>query len=504
MNQRFIPVKIYNTLTRKKEALQTRIPGEVKFYSCGPTTYDFLHIGNARALVVGDLISRILRQLGYRVTFVRNFTDVDDKIIQRAQENGVDPQQHADRFIQECLFDMKELNMEEPEYRPQVTQTMPEIIAMVEQLLANGTAYEVKGEVLFHVPSYGDYGMLSKMDFEGIQHGRRVEVEAHKRHPADFVLWKPAKEKEPAWSSPWGPGRPGWHIECSAMAKKFLGDTIDLHHGGVDLIFPHHENERAQSVMANGQDFCAHWCHNEFLNFGLEKMSKSLGNVVTIRDFVEQYSGLVLRMITIMTHYRSKIEWTPQLVSQAVDEVEKIHEFIKEWQQFVAQEKRQTAAEMPSAEVSAWQQFLKDIQHQFLEELSQDFNTPGALAQVHTLIKKIRRDMTGKTQNYGVHSSLLDEIERTIKIFDLSLGLLHADPVGFLDILQQKKKMRLQQNSPHVELAADDIIQKLVQERTLMKDQKNWQRADEIRRELKDKKVILQDHPDGTTTWKYE
>jgi cysteinyl-tRNA synthetase len=312
-------LKIHNNLTRKKEVFKPIEDGKVKFYSCGPTTYDFLHIGNARALVVGDLFHRVLKSFGYDVTFVRNYTDVDDKIIDRAKELHRDPIEHAALFVKECESDMNSLGMMPATHTPKVSETMPEIIKMIEDIIKNGKAYVVDGEVFFNVPAFPTYGKLSKKDLDSLQHGIRVEVDNRKKHPSDFVLWKPAKSGEPAWDSPWGKGRPGWHIECSAMAKKFLGNTLDLHHGGVDLMFPHHENEIAQSEAANNCPFCNNWAHNEFLNFGSEKMSKSLGNVIKIRDFVQKYGGQVLRHILLSVHYRARLEWTDEVLNRALD-----------------------------------------------------------------------------------------------------------------------------------------------------------------------------------------
>ncbi|MFP5387165.1 MAG: cysteine--tRNA ligase [Bacteriovoracia bacterium] len=469
-------LKIHNNLTRKKETLKTVEPGKVKFYSCGPTTYDFLHIGNARALVVGDLFNRVLKTFGYDVTFVRNYTDVDDKIIDRARELKRDPIEHASLFVKECEQDMKSLNMKPADHTPKVSETMPEIIQMIQDIIKNGKAYEVEGEVFFNVPAFPAYGKLSKKDLESLQHGIRVEVDSRKKHPSDFVLWKPAKAGEPAWDSPWGKGRPGWHIECSAMAKKFLGKTLDLHHGGVDLMFPHHENEIAQSEAANNCPFCNNWAHNEFLNFGTEKMSKSLGNVIKIRDFVEKYGGQVLRHILLSVHYRARLEWTDEVLNRALDEVKKIHEFALEAKSYEAK------GSYSSPEISGAVEKMKD-------ELANDFNSAGAMGHFFSFLKNARahRDELSTESLKGLHE--------TLNFVQEAMGLVHEKPE---EVLHALKKHEQDVSSTGVDEA---WIEGLIAERKEAKAAKNWARADEIRKEIASKNIILKDNPDGTTTW---
>jgi cysteinyl-tRNA synthetase len=469
-------LRIFNNLSRKKEVFLPIEPGKVKFYSCGPTTYDFLHIGNARALVVGDLFNRVLKSFGYDVTFVRNYTDVDDKIIDRARELGRDPIEHAALFVKECEKDMDSLGMLPATFTPKVSETIPEIISMIQDIINNGKAYVVQGEVFFNVPSFVQYGKLSKKDLESLQHGIRVEVDGRKRHPSDFVLWKPAKPGEPFWDSPWGQGRPGWHIECSAMAKKFLGKTLDLHHGGVDLMFPHHENEIAQSEAANNCPFCNNWAHNEFLNFGSEKMSKSLGNVIKIRDFVEKYGGQVLRHILLSVHYRARLEWTDEVLHRALDEVKKIHEFALEVNSY------ESKGNFSSAEISSCIEKMK-------EELSNDFNSAGAMGNFFSFIKNTR------SQRNQLSPETLVQVRSTINFVRDALGLVHQDPEKVLD--------KLKKHSQDIsESGVDSVwIEALINERKLAKAAKNWARADEIRQEIASKNIILKDHPDGTTTW---
>jgi cysteinyl-tRNA synthetase len=470
-------LKIHNNLTRKKEVFKTIESGKVKFYSCGPTTYDFAHVGNGRSFVVADLFHRVLKAAGFEVNFVRNYTDVDDKIINRANELGRDPIEHAALFVRECEKDMNSLGMLSPTHTPKVSESMNEIIQMISDIIKNGFAYVVDGEVFYDVVKYSSYGKLSKKDLESLQHGIRVEVDSKKHHPSDFVLWKPAKAGEPSWESPWGKGRPGWHIECSAMAKKFLGPTLDLHHGGVDLIFPHHENEIAQSEAANGCPFCHSWAHNEFLNFGTEKMSKSLGNVIKIRDFVEKYHGQVLRHIYLSVHYRARLEWSEEVIQRSLDEVKRIHEFVLE----VADYKENPEAQ----EDSDIQGFLTQIK----EELFNDFNAAGAMGYFFSFIRHVRHKKDFLSKNS------LTQVHQIISFVQNTLGLVSHNPQ---EVLNKLKK--LEQDTSNLNVDAS-WIESLIEERKRAKIEKNWARADEIRKELVGQKILLKDHPDGTTSW---
>jgi cysteinyl-tRNA synthetase len=469
-------IKVHNNLSRKKEIFSPIEPGKVKYYSCGPTTYDFLHIGNARALVVGDLFHRVLSSFGYTVNFVRNYTDVDDKIIDRARELHRDPIEHAAIFVKECERDMNSLNMIPATHTPKVSETMPEIIQMIKDIIANGKGYVVEGEVFFNVPMANDYGKLSKKDLDGLVAGQRVEVDKRKKHPSDFVLWKPAKSGEPSWDSPWGKGRPGWHIECSAMAKKFLGNTIDLHHGGVDLMFPHHENEIAQSEAANNCPFCHNWVHNEFLNFGQEKMSKSLGNVIKIRDFVEKYGGQVLRHILLSVHYRARLEWSEEVLNRALDEVKKIHEFAVDLESYKA------SGKFSASEIS-------NCVEKMQEELANDFNSAGAMGHFFSFMRFT------KAHKDELSSESLASAKETIQFVKDALGLINGNPSGVLALLNKNAQ---DTSSTGVNAA---WIEALIEERKTAKISKNWARADEIRKEMAAKNIILKDNPDGTTSW---
>lgn len=479
---------IYNGLTRKKEKFLPQDKSIVKFYSCGPTTYDFLHVGNARALVVGDLIYRILLAEGFKVDFVRNFTDVDDKIIERAAKEGVDPLVHSKRFIDECLKDMTSLNLLTPTFSPKVSETMNEIIQMIEVLISKGHAYVVEGEVLFNVPTFKDYGKLSRKNLEELQHGIRVDIDDKKKYPGDFVLWKPAKEEEPAWKSPWGPGRPGWHIECSAMAKKFLGDHIDLHHGGIDLMFPHHENEIAQSECANGCTFSNNWCHNEFLNFGSEKMSKSLGNVITIRKFVESYGGEVLRHLLSSVHYRSKMEWSEGVIERAISDIERIHLFLVELNKL----------KISNKESIEHIDEVKKVREHILKELGNDFNVPGALAELFSLIRIINREYIA-TSPEGIGQKLKDSLLDLFSLMGKSTGLVYENAQEILDKIGKAKKF-----ISGADKLSDDKISGLIEERKQARISKNFKRSDEIRNILQEAGVEIKDNPDGTTTWTYK
>ncbi len=477
-------VRIHNNLTGKKDLLQTQKTGVVHFYSCGPTTYDFAHVGNARAFVVGDLIHRCLKVLGYQVVFVRNFTDVDDKIIKAANEKKISAKEHADLFVKECLQDMNELKMLAPDHMPRVSECMPEIIEMIQKIIENGAGYKVDGEVFFHVPTKSDYGKLSKKDLQSLEHGKRVEVDQRKKHPADFVLWKPAKDGEPAWESPWGSGRPGWHIECSAMAKKYLGASIDLHHGGVDLMFPHHENEIAQSEAANQCSFCQQWVHNEFLNFGSEKMSKSLGNVLTIRQFTEKYSGLILRMILISVHYRAKLDWSEEIIAKAVNDLQRIHTFTQELNDFLAKSISVNGKDFTPQ--------LKNYREKMLDFLASDFNSAGFLAEYFSLIRFVRREVL--VGDVSVQSGeMLNELQQLLSD---ALGVLEEPR----EVLEKLAQLGRTQDSSLQEIE-DKEIEKLLLQRAEAKKNKDYSKADEIRKHLSDQGVQVKDKPDGSWTW---
>jgi cysteinyl-tRNA synthetase len=477
-------IKLYNNLTRSKEVFKPLVPGNLKFYGCGPTTYDFFHVGNARAFITADLFHRVFKAFGYKVTYVRNYTDVDDKIIERARELKTDAITYSSKFVNECEVDMKSLGMLPATFTPKVSESMPEIIAMIETLIKKDYAYIVDGEVLYNVPKFSEYGKLSKVQLDSLQHGIRVEVDGHKKHPSDFVLWKPAKAGEPSWNSPWGLGRPGWHIECSAMAKKFLGETIDLHSGAVDLLFPHHENEIAQSEAANGCLFCQHWVHNEFLNFGHEKMSKSLGNVVTARKFVETFSGEILRQIVISVHYRSKLDWTEEAINKAIVEVIRIHEF------YLSLENTQATSVDNSEETKKNILNLENLKN----ELANDFNVPGAMGILFGVIKDFNRLV-----KLGVSKEYLDSVYSIVNFMKLATGIIHDNPKQILERTNIARR-----NLSGTTDSNEDEISFLIKERNEARSTKNWARSDEIRNRLNELGVVVKDNPDGTVTWNYK
>ena len=477
-------IKVFNNLSRSKEAFKPIQPGKVGFYSCGPTTYDFVHVGNGRAFVVGDLIHRIFLALDYKVTYVRNFTDVDDKIIERANELKVGALEHAQKYVDEVLTDMDSLGMLPATHTPKVSDTMPEIIEMVKTLIEKGYAYEVEGEILYSVPKFKEYGKLSKINLESLQHGIRVEVDGKKQHPSDFVLWKPAKPGEPSWDSPWGKGRPGWHIECSAMSKKFLGDSFDMHHGGIDLMFPHHENEIAQSEAANGCQFSGCWVHNEFLNFGSEKMSKSLGNVVTIRKFVQEFGGEILRHMLASVHYRSKMDWSDDVIKRALDEVERLHVF---------------ALEVSNMKVGEHESGLSELEAclpKMRDELANDFNVPTAQLAFYSFMKTVNREYQGKQPS----AKVLKIIKETIEFFTLATGLIHQDASAVLEKVNAAKG-KLSGKAGSLDDAA---IEQLIKDRGEARANKDWATADKIRDQFKAAGIVLKDNPDGSVSWSYE
>ena len=324
MYRKVLEMKLYNTMTRKKEKFEPITPGEVKMYSCGPTVYNFFHIGNARPFIIFDILRRYLEYRGYKVTFVQNFTDVDDKIIKRAKDENTTEKEVSDRFIQEYFRDAEALNIRKADYHPRVTEHIDEIIDIIKRLEANGFTYTVDGDVYYDTSKFVEYGKLSKQNLNELEAGARIDVNEVKRNPFDFVLWKGQKPGEPAWESPWGMGRPGWHIECSAMSMMYLGETIDIHSGGQDLIFPHHENEIAQSEGATGKPFARYWLHNAFLNINNEKMSKSLNNFFTVRDIEEKFDLEVFRLFMISAHYRSPLNFSAELLEQAKSALEQV------------------------------------------------------------------------------------------------------------------------------------------------------------------------------------
>ncbi|MGK5088615.1 cysteine--tRNA ligase [Bdellovibrionota bacterium FG-2] len=486
---------VTNSISRRKERLETRVPGKLTMYSCGPTVYGFIHIGNLRALLTADMFFRVFKRAGYDVTYVRNYTDVDDKIIKRANEEGISSEEVARKYTLEVEKDCQTVGVLEPTHKTTVTTHIAEIITMVERIIAAGKAYVVDGEVLFSIADFPGYGKLSGKNIEDLVAGARVEVRDMKRNPLDFSLWKPAKPDEPSWDSPWGKGRPGWHIECSAMSSKWLGDQIDVHHGGEDLIFPHHENEIAQSEAASGKaPFVKYWLHHVFVNMAKEKMSKSLGNVLTARDFLNTYSGEFARYLLLSVHYRSIIEFGEEAVDQTLNSLQRIYE--------AKQKACEVAARPALVEAPEWAAFRvtcaktrKDMGDAF----AHDFNTPGAMAAVFVLIREFNRICATGAQGGNEAARLLTEILE--EDLDGVLGVGQRPPEDALKDLQRIRGARQTAVSGAAAVSKDEI-DALIAERLAARKTKNFARSDEIRKDLQARGVILKDGPGGTT-WEY-
>jgi len=455
-------LQLYNTFSGKKEPFKPLVEDRVRMYVCGPTVYNRVHIGNARPVVVFDTLYRLLKTLYGDVTYARNITDIDDKIMKAARDNGEEIGVLSARFAQAYFEDMAALNNLEPDIIPYATQHLPEMIDMIERLIGKGHAYAAEGHVLFAVESMEDYGQLSKRSLDDMLAGARVEVAPYKKYAGDFVLWKPSSEDEPGWDSPWGRGRPGWHLECSAMIKKHLGDTIDIHGGGRDLTFPHHENERAQSCCANGVDFVRYWMHNGYVNIEGEKMSKSLGNFRMVNDLLGQYPGEVLRFALLSAHYRSELNFSADLLDQAQRSLDALYGALREAQSVKVEE--------VDLEGSA-----------FMAALEDDLNTPIAIGELHQMARALNKsDEAGKA-----HWKAL---------------LLAAGQQ--LGILQQDAEAWFKQARGGEEISEEEIEQ-LIAERAQSKKDRNFARADEIREELKAKGVVLEDSREGTK-WRRE
>ena len=459
-------MRVYNTMTRKKEEFKPLHEGKVNMYVCGPTVYNFFHIGNARPFVVFDTLRRYLIYKGYDVTFVQNFTDVDDKIINRAKEEGLTAMEVADKYIDEYYKDAGAINVKKADVHPRVSETMDDIIQFVADLIDMGYAYEVDGDVYYSTRKFKDYGKLSKQNIDDLEAGARIMVEEKKKDPLDFALWKARKEEsEIAWESPWGMGRPGWHIECSTMSRKYLGDTIDIHAGGQDLQFPHHENEIAQSEAHNGCTFANYWMHNGYITVDNEKMSKSLGNFFTVRDILEKYDGEVIRFFLLSGHYRNPINFSDELMQQAKNSLGRLQN-AKENLQFLIEKGE---GEMTDAEKEAYDGYDK-FRQQFISAMDDDLNTADGITAVFELVT-------------AINTAVKDGASKEFAEKSLATLMEFADVLG---ILQQDK-----------EAGIDDDIQALVDERQQARKEKNFARADEIRDQLAAMGITLKDTPQG-------
>lgn len=466
-------MKVYNTLTKKKETFIPLEEAKVRMYVCGPTVYNYIHIGNARPMIVFDTVRRYMEYKGMKVNYVSNFTDVDDKIIKKANEEGVSSEEIANRYIKECKKDMADLNVKPATVHPLATQEIDGMIAMISDLIEKGYAYEKNGTVYFCTRRFEEYGKLSHKNLDDLQSGNRsllVSGADEKEDPLDFVLWKPKKEGEPFWKSPWSDGRPGWHIECSVMSKKYLGDQIDIHAGGEDLIFPHHENEIAQSEAANGKEFAHYWMHNGFLNIDNKKMSKSLGNFFTVREIGEKYDLQVLRFFMLSAHYRSPLNFSAELMEAAKNGLERIITAVARLDQMLKASTMEELTEEEKTVLSEAEEFVT----KFEAAMEDDFNTADAISAVFELVK-----LSNINAKETSSKTLLTELKK--KIVTL------CDVLG---IITEKKEEML-----------DSDIEALIEERQAARKAKNFARADEIRNQLLEKGIILEDTRQGVV-WK--
>ena len=459
-------MKIFNTLTRQKDEFKPITEGEVKMYACGPTVYNFIHIGNARPLCVFDVVRRYFEYRGYKVNFVQNFTDIDDKIIKRANEEDSDYKTVSEKYIEEFWTDVKGMNIREATTHPKATENIDEIINIIKTLEEKGFAYAVNGDVYFSTKKFNEYGKLSHQPLEDLEAGARISIGELKKEPMDFALWKNAKPGEPYWESPWGNGRPGWHIECSAMVHRYLGDTIDIHCGGQDLIFPHHENEIAQSECCNGAPFANYWMHNGYINVDNVKMSKSLGNFFTVRDVANEYGYEPIRFLMISSSYRSPINYSIDIINQCKASLNRLYT-CRDSLDF-ALEKATVDANDTDNEIL---ELLAKRREQFIGAMDDDFNTADAIAAVFDLVRDINTNVIEKNPSKAL-------CEGAAKLFD--------ELTDVLGLVYNRKKESL-----------DEEVEALIAERAEARKNKNWARADEIRDTLKAMNIVLEDTPQG-------
>ena len=463
-------MKLYNSMTLRKEEFVPIEPGKVRMYSCGPTVYNYFHIGNARPFIVFDVLRRFLEYIGYDVKFVQNFTDVDDKIINRSIEEGITAKEVADKYIAEYFKDADALGVRRASVHPRVSDHMPEIIQIISDLEANGLAYNVDGNVYYQVEKFKDYGKLSHQNLEDLRAGARIEVSDEKRSPLDFALWKKAKPGEPHWTSPWGEGRPGWHIECSAMSRKHLGNSIDIHGGGKDLIFPHHENEIAQSEGSCGCTFANYWVHNGYINIDGEKMSKSKGNFFTIRDISEHYDLEVVRMFMLMAHYRSPVNFSDELLEAAKNGLDRLYNA-----KYTMEYRMENAKTVDAGEAeAAWMATLPKYKDAFITAMEDDLNTADGIAAIFELVRDLNSNLTDGSAKAAVQAA-----------YDLFTEL-----TGVIGIAVKEKEKDL-----------DAAIEDLIAKRQAARKAKNFALADQIRDDLLAQGIILEDTREGVK-WK--
>jgi cysteinyl-tRNA synthetase len=506
-----MPIRIHNTMTARKEDFLPLHEKKVRMYVCGVTVYDLCHIGHARSAIVFDTIYRYFRYRGYDVTFVRNFTDIDDKIIRRANEEGVDCKAIAEKYIGEFDIDMGRLGLEKPSVEPRATEHIPEMIQLISTLIQKGVAYQSDGDVFFSVEKFKDYGKLSKRNLEEMQAGARVDVDEKKENPLDFALWKASKPGEPFWESPWGKGRPGWHIECSVMSQKYLGETLDIHGGGRDLIFPHHENEIAQSEAATGKPFVRYWIHNGFVNINKEKMSKSLGNILTLKEVLKEWHPEVLRLFFLSYHYRSPVDYSEDSFFEAKLGLGRFYSTLNA----IQEELKNSAVSSPSkgegsprgemkpaspgegggtSVSSEAHRAIESFRTRFEEAMDDDFNTAEALGHFHDLQRNLN-SLLDISKGHPTQEIIL-MLKQALDHFSTIgwvFGLFRENPEDY--IARQRKE-----GLKKLDLAEEAILRSIA-ERNLARKEKNWKGADEIRNDLLSKGIILEDTPSGTK-WK--
>jgi cysteinyl-tRNA synthetase len=480
-------MRIYNTLTGKKEEFLPVAEGKVGMYACGVTVYDHCHIGHARSAVVFDVMRRYMVYKGYQFRYIRNFTDIDDKIINRAKQEGTSWDAVAKKYTDEYYRDMDRLGVGRADVEPKATEHIQEIIGIVKGLVDKGYAYEVDRSVYFEVEKFAGYGKLSKRDLEDMMAGARVEVDERKRNPMDFALWKASKEGEPSWESPWGPGRPGWHIECTAMSLKHLGETFDIHGGGADLIFPHHENEIAQSEAYTGKPFVKYWVHNGFITVDKEKMSKSLGNFFTIQEILNKFDAEAVRFFLLSTHYRSPIEFSDEQLREAEASIDRYYTTVLRIRDFLLQE---NAKEKAGADEKALEEMLGKFLDRFKEAMDDDFNTALAIGTIYELVRMLNKYMDGKPSGKKT-LELIKRADEMLKETGNVLNIFTRTPEEWYSVLMAVK---------NIGLTEDDILARIT-ERKAARERKDWAEADRIRKELEEKGILLEDRKDGTG-WK--
>lgn len=470
-------IMIYNDLTRKKEPFISQKEGKVGIYTCGPTVYDYFHIGNARPFIVFDAFRRFLETQGYEVTFVQNFTDIDDKMIKRAKELNITVPQLAERYIKAYYEDADALGIKRPTVAPRATEHIDDIITLIEKIIKSNHAYVVNGDVYFDVQSFPEYGKLSKQSLEELQSGARIEINPNKKHPLDFALWKAKKPGEPSWPSPWGEGRPGWHIECSAMAIKYLGETIDIHAGGSDLIFPHHENEIAQAEAATGKPFVKYWMHNGYLMINAEKMSKSLGNFLTAREARKKFHPAAIRLFMLSAHYRTPLNFSVENLINASKGAERMRNC---WNELVQAE----ALSENLGNLSEETKVINYLREKFDANLKDDFNTAGAIGVLFEAVKSINQALA---QESKLDKNFIESAKAFMEYVDNILGIIDISD-----------KLKIEGYTNELD---EDLINALIKEREEARKKKDFSKADEIRDKLSSMGIILEDTPSGTR-WK--